>query len=76
MTLIKSQVPTMITLTSLDLRPSPTRPQEERWQQITGNVVCHQKSKASIFSKGYAERTEDGIRVTDEGIAYLKRLGY
>lgn len=76
MAYIKAQVPSLVTLTPLDLRPSPTRPAEERWQQITGNVVSHQKSKSSLFSKGYAERTADGIRVTDAGVAYLKKLGF
>jgi hypothetical protein len=46
------------------------------WQQITGNVVSHQQQGNSIFNEGLADRTDDGIRVTDKGVKYLKSLGY
>lgn len=73
---IKDEIPKYIELTELDLEPSDTRPHECKWQQIVGNVVSHQKSSTSIFSKGLAERTDDGIRVTPEGLAYLEKLGF
>jgi hypothetical protein len=76
MTYIKSEIPRYIELTEIDLKPSLTRPQEERWQQIIGNVVSHQRASTSLFNKGYAERTDDGIRVTDAGIGYLSKLGF
>jgi hypothetical protein len=73
---IKDEVPKYIELTALDLQMSLTRPHERKWQQIVGNVVSHHKSVTSIFSKGYAIRTDDGIRVTDEGLAYLGGKGF
>lgn len=72
---IKNQIPDYIELTTMDLEPSQTRRHERKWQQIVGNVVSHQKSSTSIFSRGYAIRTADGIRVTTEGLAFLKSQG-
>ncbi|MGU3391663.1 hypothetical protein [Sphingomonas sp. M1A8_2b] len=74
--LIKSEVPNYVAFTPIDLKPSSTRLQEQKWQQIVGNVVSHKTTTTSIFAKGYAERTVDGIRVTDAGINYLTKLGY
>lgn len=75
-TFIKEHIPNYIELTDIDLMPSPTRHQEERWQQIVGNVISHIETTTSIFSRGFAERTEDGIRVTDLGLKYLAKLGF
>lgn len=73
---IKKKLPAYVRLTDADLTPSESRANEEKWQQIVGNVISHKGTSTSIFSKGFAVRTADGIRVTDEGVAYLKRLGY
>lgn len=46
------------------------------WEQIVGNVTgSHQFRKVSIFARGLAERTEDGVRVTDKGLQYLSDKG-
>src|SRR5664279_832502 len=73
---IKEHVPDYVTFTPLDLRPSTIRKGERMWQQIVGNVVSHKNTSVSIFNKGYAERTRDGIRVTDKGVTYLASLGF
>lgn len=72
---IKNEVPNYVGLTEIDLQPSETRPHESKWQQIVGNVVSHQNQATSVFTKGYAIRTDDGIRVTGDGLAYLKSKG-
>jgi hypothetical protein len=72
---IKVEVPKYVELTERDLRPSETRPGECMWQQIVGNVVSHQNQPTSVFTRGYAIRTDDGIRVTEDGLAYLKTKG-
>jgi hypothetical protein len=74
--IIKQQVPRYIPLSGDDLRPSPTRPREARWQQIVGNVISHQKTLVGPFVKGYAIRTEDGISVTRRGLNYLNNMGF
>lgn len=73
---IKDRVPDYITLNELDLEPSKTRAGEPVWRQIVGNVVSHETTSTSIFTKGYAETIPDGIRVTDAGVAYLASLGF
>lgn len=73
---IKEKVPDHIQFTPIDLEPSDTRGQEQKWQQIVGNVISHHASPTSLFSRGLATRTEDGLIVTDAGIAYLKKKGF
>jgi len=72
---IKELTPKFYELTSDDLRPSRTR-REAIWRQRVGNVVSHQNSNSSIFRKGYAKRTSDGICLTEHGVTYLKSIGY
>ena len=74
-TQIKDQVPYRRELTPADRAPSPTRNGEETWQQIVGNVVSHKNSATSIFSRGLAIRTKDGIEVTSKGLDYLRDKG-
>jgi len=72
-------VPVVVTytLTADDLKPSKTRKKEQMWQQIVGNATgSHAPTSVSIFAKGYAVKTRDGIRVTDAGAAYLKSKGF
>lgn len=73
---IKELTPTFYELTSEDLKPSKTRPREAVWRQRVGNVVSHQNSNSSIFRKGYAERTSNGICLTNHGLTYLKSIGF
>jgi hypothetical protein len=73
---IKQQVPNYYPLSEFDRRPSPSRKNEERWQQIVGNVVSHQKTMSGIFANGFAIRTEDGFVVTQTGIDYLNSIGF
>lgn len=73
---IKQRVPDYYPLSETDLRYSPSRKNERKWQQIVGNVVSHQRTQTGIFAKGYAERTEDGIQVTKMGVTYLNSIGF
>jgi len=76
---IKEDTPKYRKMGPADLKPSKTRKHECMWQQIIGNVISHgDKSSTSIFKKGYAVRLValKSIRVTDAGIAYLKKLGW
>lgn len=74
-TQIKDGVGDYWEFTPADLAPSPTRNGERVWQQIVGNVVSHQETNTSLFKRGLAERTEDGLRVTEAGIEFLKSQG-
>ena len=73
---IKRRVPQLIPLTDKDLEQSASRPKEKLWQQIVGNVISHKPGNRSIFTRGLAERTANGLKVTDAGIAYLNSIGF
>jgi hypothetical protein len=75
-TQIKDRVPDYRKFSPADLAPSPTRKGESTWQQIVGNATgSHNEASTSIFTKGYAVKTEDGIRVTEEGLNFLRSKG-
>ena len=74
-TQIKERIPDYRDLTPADLAPSPTRAGERIWQQIVGNVVSHQNTQTSLFVRGLAVRTRNGIRVTEKGLAFLQGKG-
>lgn len=73
---IKRRVPELVPLTEKDLEQSASRPREKLWQQIVGNVISHNSGKLSIFSQGLAERTSNGLKVTNKGISYLNSIGF
>lgn len=73
---IKGQIPQYIQLTREDLQPSKSRKNEERWQQIIGNVISHKATASGPFEMGYAVRTEDGLSVTKQGLSYLNNMGF
>ena len=73
---IKDAAPRFREFSEDDLKPSETRRNECMWQQIIGNAIgSHEKSSTSIFNRGLAVRTRDGIRVTEKGIEFLKARG-
>ena len=73
---IKRELPRIYPLSELDLAPSTSRAREQRWQQIVGNVISHQSNIYSPFTLRYAVRTQNGLRVTQEGVDYLNNMGF
>jgi hypothetical protein len=73
---IKKRVPELIPLTEKDLEQSASRPREKLWQQIVGNVISHKPGNRSIFTRGLAERTSNGLKVSGDGLNYLKSVGF
>jgi hypothetical protein len=71
---LKNEVGQCIALTSEDMLPSKTRPNEAMYHQIIGNIVSHRRSGNNIFEKGWAVYTGDGIQITDAGRQYLRSL--
>ncbi|WP_143240060.1 hypothetical protein [Agrobacterium sp. DSM 25558] len=69
---IKEKFPKYRSMSPEDLIPSTTRSNEHKWEQIVGNVISHKNSSTSIFKKGLAERTLDGIKITNLGLSVLK----
>jgi len=73
---IKKAAPQFREWSEADLLPSTTRRNESMWQQIIGNAIgSHERSRTSIFNRGLAVRTRNGIRVTEKGIEFLKAKG-
>jgi hypothetical protein len=73
---IRRELPKLYPLSNSDKRQSPTRRNEQLWQQIVRNVVSHEGSATSIFSRGLAVREGAGIRATPAGLNYLKSVGF
>ena len=69
-------IPDLIAPSELDLQPSRTRQRQPQWHQIVRNVISHRDTPKGPFALGLAERTRDGLAVTDEGVAHLRSLGY
>jgi hypothetical protein len=73
---IKRTLPRYREFSEADLKPSLTRKHENMWQQIVGNATgSHKQTSTSIFARGLATRTRDGIRVTEKGLEFLKAKG-
>jgi hypothetical protein len=70
--LAKNEVRRFFPLSHADKKPSTTRRREQLWQQIVGNVIVHK----SLFIRKLATRTDDGLRLTEKGLAYLKSIGF
>lgn len=74
--IIKERMPHFFDLSPADLKRSETRPNENMWQQIVRNVKVHHIGQSSIFSKGWANTTANGIELTAAGLDYLKSIGF
>jgi hypothetical protein len=48
--------------------------QDSHFSQKVRNLISHRDSSTSMFKKGYAEYTGDGIRITDAGRAFLDQV--
>ena len=44
------------------------------FSQEVRNLISHKDSSTSMFSRGYAEYTGDGIRINDAGRAFLAQV--
>jgi len=63
-TQLKEEIGKYVDLTPQDLIRSKTRPNEEMYHQIVGNIISHLNSRTNIFARGFAIYTGDGIEIT------------
>lgn len=61
-------------LTSVDQMASITRLGEEMWEQRVRNITCHKASPGNFIHKGLLTSIPDGLKITEKGREYLKRL--
>jgi hypothetical protein len=72
---IKKFVPNHIDLTDGDKEPSETRPNEQVWQQVVGNIVSHRNDSPDNFvNRGLLAYDAGTLALTDAGVAYLKKF--
>lgn len=71
---IKRNVSSYITLTNRDREPSGSRPGEQVWQQVVGNIVSHRNDSPENFvNRGLLEYSARKLSLTEAGRAYLKK---
>ena len=71
---VKKHIPHFIALTPGDQETSETRPNEQLWQQVVGNIVSHRKDSPDNFINRGLIAYDEGIwTLTDAGEAYLKK---
>ena len=73
---LKNELRKYTELSPRDRQRSHSRPREEMWQQIVGNVISHNKTSAGPFVQGYAIKTSNGLSVTTKGLRYLNNMGF
>jgi hypothetical protein len=71
-----ARAPEFFSPSELDLRPSRTRPLQPQWHQIIRNVISHRHLPNGPFALGLAERTREGLSVTNRGIEHLRSIGF
>jgi hypothetical protein len=60
-------LPKYLRLSDADRAPSPTRLNEETWQEQVRNLVRHRDMKGNIISAGYCDFRPRRLRITDAG---------
>lgn len=71
---IKNHIPEFINLTPDDREVSETRPNEELWQQVVGNIVSHrQDSPENFINRGLISYDGENWMLTDAGATYLAK---
>ena len=70
---LKSELPKHIELSDEDRAASPTRTNEEVWEQQVRNLKSHEKTAGNIFHDGLVEVASKGVwRITGAGRAVIK----
>jgi Mrr N-terminal domain len=69
---LKAELPKHIALSPEDTAGSPTRTNEEVWEQQVRNLNSHKNTNGNIFNDGFVEIVSRGNwRITEAGRAYL-----
>ena len=72
---VKHELPKHIELSEEDRAASPTRSNEEIWEQQVRNLKSHEKATGNIFHDGLVEVVSKGVwRITGAGRAVIKNV--
>lgn len=61
------EIPSHITLTADDKKPSLTRDGEQLWEQRVRNITSHKTTPTNFIYKGYLSQIPGGLKITDAG---------
>ena len=69
---IRAAMPHYINLTDGDTEDSPSRPGEQRWEQIVRNIQSHKGSPNNFIKLGLLDHVAGGgLRATEKGLGFL-----
>jgi hypothetical protein len=69
---LKTELPKYITLSADDQAASPTRTNEEIWEQQVRNLKSHEPTNGNIFHNGYVVVVKRGTwQITDAGRRHI-----
>jgi hypothetical protein len=72
---LKRHVPAFIKLTRSDKQFSDTRPNEQLWHQVVGNIVSHRSdSPENFINRGLLAYDRGWLTLTSAGSAHLDKL--
>lgn len=70
------EVPNYVNLTAEDRAPSPTRENEEIWEQRVRNLKSHDGTPGNVIAEGFVEHVGRGrYRLTNAGLLHLQHKG-
>ena len=70
---IVKAVPKYLKLSDEDCAPSPTRKNEQMWEQQVRNITSHKGSPGNYIHEGFLSSVKGGLQITDIGLERLKR---
>lgn len=74
---LREEIPRYFDLSSKDKELSLSRKNESNWHIVIRNTMSsHTSGRKTIFGQGWAEKIPGGLKVTPNGLAYLKSIGF
>lgn len=69
---VKQHVPSFMILTHADREQSPTRDNEQVWEQQVRNIISHRQTSGNPIHDGLLAYTPATLRITDAGRFWVK----
>ena len=70
---IVKELPKYLNLSEEDRAPSPTRKNEQIWEQQVRNITSHKAAAGNFICEGYLAVVKGGLKLTDSGKRRLTR---
>ena len=69
---LKDRIPNHVNLSAEDQKQSPTRPNEQMWEQQVRNLVSHRNAEGNIIAEGLATHNDGSLTITDAGRLHVQ----